>query len=321
MSYLTNLGNLKVDHVSIISIENLTKNYGQVEALSGLNLDVKERAITGFLGPNGAGKTTTISIMFQFISQDSGEVNIFDMDVRRHIEEIKKRIGYIPDASLPPIRGSKLLKHTALSAGISGSEFTIKLDSVLKLIGGKSFVDRNTKNLSKGQKQRIKVANAIITDPELIIADEPTTGLDPVSRQSLLTLFKKLNNEDGKTIFFSNHVISEIEKICNNVIIISKGKVALEGTIHDIINELPVTNSYSLGVEGISEKELVQLPHIETVIDLGNNMFNIKTNENYNHSSPEFLKSVISMPNVVINHFSKEMLQLEDIFMEVTSDE
>lgn len=306
--------------MSLISIENLTKNYGKVEALRGLNLDVKERTITGFLGPNGAGKTTTISIMFQFIRQDSGEVNVFDMNVKHHIEEIKRKIGYIPDASLPPIKGSKLLKHTAISAGISGSEFTAKLDSVLKLIGGKSFVDRNTKNLSKGQKQRIKVANAIITDPELIIADEPTSGLDPVSRQSLLTLFKKLNGE-GKTIFFSNHVISEIEKICDNVIIISKGKVAIEGTIHDIISQLPVTNSYSLGVEGIAELELQQLPHIETVTNLGNNMFNIKTNENYDHSSPEFLKAVISMPNVIVNHFSKEMLQLEDIFMEVTSNE
>jgi len=130
-----------------------------------------------------------------------------------------------------------------------------------------------------------------------------------------------VNQEEGKTIFFSNHVISEVEKICDNIIIISNGKIALEGTIQQIINQLPVKNTYSIGVEGINEAMLSQLPQVETISNLGNNMYTIKTNESYENETPEFLKVLVNMPSVSVHHFSKEVLNLEDIFLEVASNE
>ncbi len=304
--------------MSVIEVSNLSKSFGSVQALDNISFDVKEGSIIGFLGPNGSGKTTTIKIMMQLLHQDSGTVKIFGDDVSKNLQEIKSKIGIIPDADLPKVKGHTILKHTGRYAGLQGQALDKRIQETISIVGGKSFYKRKTQTFSKGQRQRIKIANALMTDPPLIIADEPTAGLDPVSRRQFLKLVENLSAE-GKTIFFSNHVISEIEKSCDELIILSEGKIVSQGTIKSILSSIPITNTYNLYLEGIGEDDLKELPGVETVEKLKNEQIIIKTSGGAN--TPEFLKVLVNNPDVKITSFSKGQLDLENIFLKVVENE
>ena len=197
--------------MNAISVQNLSKKYGRgskaVQALDDVSFDVPEKSIYGFIGPNGAGKSTTIGILLQFLYQDSGKVFLFDQEVNnKNLPFLKQKIGLIPDADLPNITGIKFLKHTAFYHGLQGNKLKEHLRYLIDLTDSRSFIGRNTKKLSKGQKSRIKIANSLIGEPSLIIADEPTAGLDPLARMQFLSLISRLR-DSGVSIFFSNHII------------------------------------------------------------------------------------------------------------------
>jgi len=304
--------------MSIIEVENITKNYGTVQALDDISFEVSKKSIVGFLGPNGAGKTTTIGILMQFIYQDSGTVRLFEQDVATMIPQLKQRVGLISDSSLPEITGYKLLKHTGRYGGLRGKELEDRVTSMVQVVGAQSFYERPTQTLSKGQKQRIKIANALMNDPELIIADEPTAGLDPLSRREFLNLIENLVENHGKTVFFSNHVISEIEKICDELIILADGKIVNQGSMREIISGLPPSNTYSVFAEGITPEQIRTLTNVEEVSIARNGEYIIKTRETNKHT-PEFLREMIEDQSVSINYFSREQVDLEDLFLEVTN--
>jgi ABC-2 type transport system ATP-binding protein len=306
--------------MSIISVNNLKKTFGRsvdqrVVALDGISFDVEEGSIVGFLGPNGAGKSTTIKIMLQLLYADAGTVEIFGRNVSEELIKIKRRIGIIPDADLPNLRGERLLRHSARFSDLSGQQLHKRVNEVIQTVGAKSFVQRKTHTMSKGQRQRIKIANALVNDPELIIADEPTAGLDPVSRRSFLNLIDDLVHKEGKTIFFSNHVISEVEKICDKLIILSKGNIVIQGTLTEIMAELPVSNTYSLTAFGVGEEEISRMPDVIKAEKIRNGVIEIKTDND--KGTPEFLKLLVNDPKVQIQSFNRGNLDLEEIFMEV----
>lgn len=298
----------------IIEVEDLQKTYGKTEALRGINFSVPEKQIVGFLGPNGAGKSTTIGILMQMIRADAGNAYLFGEDVRLHGPSVRKRVGLIPDAALPNISGQQLLKHTGWHLGHSGSELREQIIRVIDLIGGSSFYARNTKTMSKGQRQRIKIANALLSDPELIIADEPTAGLDPVSRQTLLKLFSELVNDQGKTVFFSNHVISEVEKVSDHLIILNQGEIQTMGSMEDIKARMAIPGMYRLDVKNIGEDQLRALSGVELVRMVSPHSFLIRTVEEENNI-PQFLKELVEQ-DIRIEHFSRKLLELEEIFTE-----
>ncbi len=306
--------------MNAISIENLSKTYGKgsgkVQALQNVSFEVPQGSIYGFIGPNGAGKSTTIGIILQFLYQDSGKVYLFDEEVNQSsLPYLKKHIGFIPDADLPGTTGIKFLKHTAYYHGYQGKKLREVLRQVVDLTDTRSFIGRNTKKLSKGQKSRIKIANSLIGEPALIIADEPTSGLDPVARREFLSLITNLSKDKGTSIFFSNHVIGEVEKICDQVAILSKGRIVANGTIEQIVHSLPVKNRFNIVVNNITLNELETLSNIKSVEQKHHNEYIIEITES-NGGVPLFLKELVQKP-VVLESFSRENINLEDIFLSV----
>ena len=306
--------------MNAISVENLSKTYGkgskQVRALQDVSFNVPKGSIYGFIGPNGAGKSTSIGIILQFLHQDDGKVYLFDEEVNQsNLPILKQYIGFIPDADLPSITGVKFLKHTAYYHGYQGKKLREVLRQVVELTDSRSFIGRNTKKLSKGQKARIKIANSLIGDPSLIIADEPTSGLDPVARREFLSLITNLNKKNGTSIFFSNHVIGEVEKICDQVAILSKGHIVANGNIEQIVHSLPVKNRFNVVVDNITLDEINTLSNIKTVEQTHHNEFIIEITET-NGGVPLFLKELVQKP-VVLESFSRQNINLEDIFLSV----
>ncbi len=298
----------------VIKFKNVFKSFGETKAINDLTFTIPRGSIVGFLGPNGAGKSTSIGLMFQFLRQDSGEIDIFGENVKENIINIKKRIGLIPDSELPKVKGETLLRHTGRFSTSSTKELNLKIEQMVRRVGAESFYKKSTQILSRGQRQRLKIANAMINDPELIIADEPSSGLDPISRDQLLKLFNHLVSEEGKTIFFSNHVVSEIEQVCDRLLIISRGKLVREGTYTDILEALPIKNRYALTAKGITAEELATYPDVVRVEVLRNGQFIVTvTNDD---QTPEFLKKLTEAPSITIYSFSKGMVDLSSLFKE-----
>ena len=306
-----------MNDMSAILVDELSKNYGSVRALDNINFKVQEGSIFGFLGPNGAGKSTTIGLLLQFLKPDHGEIRIFDEDITNNTS-IKRRIAVIPDADLPKISGLQLLRHTARYYGYQGKQLKDRLREIITRIGIRDYVSRSTATLSKGQKTRIKIANALISDPDLIIADEPTSGLDPFARREFLQLMTELVLEE-KTIFFSSHVVGEVEKVCNQLIILNQGRVVAGGTLSEISQHLPTSNSYNIWGSGITQHLLNQLTGVTDVTVVSPEHYTVVVEQT--ESTPRFLKELLDHDSISLFSFNKESMDLEEIFMQTIGGE
>ncbi len=215
-----------------IQTSGLTKYYGSSLGISGLNLEVKQGEIFGFLGPNGAGKTTTIRILLDFIRPSSGNARVFGLDSNRNSPKIKSRIGYLPGeyGMYEKMTGFEYLRFLG---SLRGYEKPPLRDSVIELLG--LDISKRIKSYSHGTKQKLAVVQAFMHDPELLILDEPTTGLDPLIQQSFYELMLEMKKR-GKTIFFSSHVLSEVEKVCDRAAILKEGKLIAVHEMADIKN-------------------------------------------------------------------------------------
>ena len=207
---------------------------GPVTALDNLNLEVQQGQITGFLGPNGAGKTTAMHVLLGFIKATSGYASIFGKDVQKSIA--RNRIGYLPEHpdSYRFMTGHEILKMTGHLFNIKGKTLNIRINEVLGLTGIEDAANRRIATYSRGMMQRICMAQALINDPDLVILDEPTGGLDPIGRLAVRKIINNLRDR-GKTIFFSSHELSEVELVCDQLIILSKGQVVAEGKASQLL--------------------------------------------------------------------------------------
>lgn len=221
----------------IIEIRNLTKKFKKLTAVNNLELTVYKGDVFGFLGPNGAGKSTTIRMLLTLINATSGSIKIFNKNLIGNRKEILSKIGAIvekPDFYLY----LTAYKNLEILAEISGMDIEKnKIYEILELVGLKDRAKSKVKTFSYGMKQRLGIAQALIHDPELIILDEPTTGLDPQGMKEIRDLIIFLSKEKGKTIFLSSHILREIELIATRMIIINKGEAKVEGTVEDLLNE------------------------------------------------------------------------------------
>ncbi len=204
-----------------VSTERLTKYYGRARGVSDLNLDIKPGEIFGFLGPNGAGKTTTIRILLDLIRPSSGSASVFGLNAQQQTVAIRKRVGYLPGefALYNDLTGSQLLEYFGALRG--GVEETI-VAALAERLG--SDLGRRIGELSHGNKQKIGLIQALMNRPELLILDEPTTGLDPLVQQEFYRMLEELR-DDGRTVFFSSHVLPEVERVCDRVAIIREGRL------------------------------------------------------------------------------------------------
>ena len=220
----------------IIQITSLTKKYKELTAVNNLTLSVNRGDVFGFLGPNGAGKSTTIRMLLSLIFPTSGEISIFGKPLNKHREEILRNIGAIVEK--PDLYGYlSAYKNLEILARTSGIDVTkSKIMETLELVGLEKRYKSKVKTFSHGMKQRMGLAQALIHDPELIVLDEPTTGLDPQGMKEIRDLIHYLSTEKGKTIVLSSHILYEVELVCNSMVIINKGKTVVEGSVQDLLN-------------------------------------------------------------------------------------
>jgi ABC-type multidrug transport system ATPase subunit len=221
----------------ILKVRGLEKSFGDFKAVDGLDLDVYRGDVFGFLGPNGAGKSTSIRMLLSLIKPTSGTIEIFGKNFENNRNYILRRIGSIvekPDF-YKYLSAKKNIEIFARLSGVSKSNSQI--DELIEFVGLKGRGDDKVKNYSHGMKQRLGLAQALVHDPELIILDEPTTGLDPQGIIDIRNLILYLSKEKKKTIFLSSHILSEMELIATRMAIINKGKCVAQGSIHDLLND------------------------------------------------------------------------------------
>jgi len=223
--------------------ENLGKKYGDFSAVESLNLEVKEGSIFGFLGHNGAGKTTTISMLTTLILPTAGRASIGGFDVVKDNLKTRNLIGYLPEnvTLYGDLSAVENLRFFGKLSGVRNVDASI--DDTLKLLEFKEWKNRKVKTYSKGMRQRIGIAQAILHNPKILFMDEPTSGLDPQGTKELRDILLMLNQERGTTIFMNTHLLSEVTKLCTDIGIISKGKLLLADSIENIEKAFPEEKS------------------------------------------------------------------------------
>jgi len=228
---------------AVIETNGLTKVYEgavksqDVHALTNLSLQVYEKEIFGYLGPNGSGKTTTIKLLLGLIFSTSGKMKILGKsDVGA--PEIRRKIGFLPEGAYYPdfLKGEEVLKYYGRLYGLGGKDLKRRIDKVLDIVGMARARKRLIRGYSKGMRQRIGLAQALLSDPQILILDEPTTGLDPIARKEIRDILSRLRDE-GKTLFISSHELLEVELISNRVGILSEGELQACGTLTDLLTD------------------------------------------------------------------------------------
>lgn len=300
-----------------VRVKNLTKIYGEQKAVDDISFEVKEGEIVGFLGPNGAGKSTTMKIATCYIPPTSGELTINGLDVERDSLGVRKIIGYLPEhnplyldmyvheylrfiGSLHHLHGKRLKERVALMVEMCG--LTIEQN---KKIG----------TLSKGYRQRVGLAQALIHDPRVLILDEPTTGLDPNQLAEIRQLIKDISRE--KTVIFSTHIMQEVQALCDRVIIIDRGKLVADSLVSELKSD--EEQVIYLIAEFAEEVEVDKLIAIEGVLDVAEqqkNQYVLKANANRD-IRPEIFKFATTH-NKVLLEMREEKQSLENVFQKLT---
>ncbi|HVN88134.1 MAG TPA: ATP-binding cassette domain-containing protein [Candidatus Binatia bacterium] len=234
----------------MIEVRNLTKRYGDITAVSDVSFTAQTGQILGFLGPNGAGKTTTMRIITGFLPATSGTVKVAGFDIFDESYEVRKRIGYLPEN--PPLYNdmsvTTYLQFVARIKGIGTRELSEALDRALQVCGLTEVSNRLLGHLSKGYRQRVGLAQALIHNPTVLVLDEPTIGLDPRQIIDIRTLIRELARD--RTVILSTHILPEVSQLCEKVVIINAGRVVLEGSIEDLTRDASLEQVFLRAVSG-----------------------------------------------------------------------
>ena len=310
--------------MNVIELDNITKDFRQHfwtpkrRVLDGITFSVKSGEVFGFLGPNGSGKTTTIKILFEILFPTLGAARIFGRPVGD--KESKRRIGFLPENPYfyDYLTAQQFLEFHGQLTGCSRSYIRKRIPEVLELTGMKGTNDIHLRNFSKGMLQRIGLAQAIIHDPDLVILDEPLTGLDPLGRKEVRDLMVRLRDE-GKSVFFSTHILSDVELICDRVAILSKGKVLKCGALDELVS---YDKKYvdmvwkSVGSELLSyiEKQSINLRHSADQIAFQISRQQDEDQASFEKRTHEILKKGVDS-GAVICSFSPREATLEEVFV------
>ena len=303
----------------MLSLNGIKKFYGRFLALDDLSLSIGDGALYGFVGPNGAGKTTAIKIMTGIMYPDSGTVTIDGMPAGPGNIELKRRTGYVPDSTgiYRNLKVSEYMSFFASVSGLSGLEARKRCETLLKYVGLSDREDFYVEALSRGMKQRLSLARALIKDPPLLVMDEPTLGLDPRTRYEFKEIVGDLSDQ-GKTVIISSHILSDISEICTDIAIIDQGKIAVSGNLMEVMKTVTNGNPVVISLNGKAAQAaafLREQPAVSSVM--------VKRNEimiNFTGSVEEealLLRSMIS-EGFPVRSFSREKGSLESIFMQLT---
>jgi len=237
-----------------ISIKGLTKTFGDITAVDNLTLDIPKGSAFAFLGPNGAGKSTTLKILTSLIKPTSGEAHFFNIDALEEPHEALLQIGAVVESAefYPSLTPSETLDYFGRLRGMNSDKISRNSNKFLKLVGLDNWSDKKIGTFSRGMKQRLAIAQALLHEPPILLLDEPTFGLDPRGMVEIRNVFKDLTKE-GKTIFFSSHLIGEIEEICDTLAIIDKGQVLFSDTMKNIMKKFKTDDLEEIYLKTITE--------------------------------------------------------------------
>lgn len=218
----------------MITVENLTKYYGDLCAVDRVNLQIRKGEIVGLLGPNGAGKTTTLRMLTCYLQPTSGTIRVHDYDIHEHSLQIKNLLGYLPESApiYPEMLVYDYLTFVADVRGLDGDDRLHQIRHLADLCGLAEVMHKPVSTLSKGYKQRVGLAHALMNDPEILVLDEPTSGLDPNQIAEIRKIIRQIGRE--KTIILSTHILSEAEATCDRIVIINKGRIAADGSTAEL---------------------------------------------------------------------------------------
>lgn len=307
-----------------ITIENLSKMYGPQKAVDSISFRVKTGEILGFLGPNGAGKSTTMKMITGYIGVGEGSIRIGDKSVTEHGDEIKRHIGYLPENN-PLYLDMHVMDYLAFCAALQGVEKSLIEERIRKMIrvcGLNAEKHKKIGELSKGYRQRVGLAQAMIHDPEILILDEPTTGLDPNQIVEIRNLIRELGKE--KTVILSTHILPEVEATCDRILIIKKGKIVADGTADNLRKMAEGQEILKVRIEdGPFDDVLSSLKKIRTaqrvdIIDKTINKFEIQSKDG--QSSKREVFNLCVQKGWMLTELIPLETRLEDIFRELTID-
>ena len=308
----------------MIRVENLSKNYGPVKAVSSISFDLDDGQVVGFLGANGAGKSTTLKIMTGYISPSSGNVYFNDQNIHDNTSEIQKDIGYLPE--LNPLYGEMrvhdYLKFISEIRGISKENFKSAFQKVVEECALNAVAHRTIGNCSKGYKQRIGLAAAMIHDPKILILDEPVTGLDPNQIVEIRQLIRKLGKE--KIVIMSSHILQEIQATVDRIIIINEGSIVADGSSDSLLSDTNAMTEFSMDVENADENDINDMKATIPSIDITSiskedtyTKINIKYPKN-NDPRSDIFNYAVDKGWTILEMFATKQ-NLEDIFRSLTS--
>ncbi len=303
----------------MLEIKDLRKKFGKFHALNGLDLHIPQGSLYGFVGPNGAGKTTSIKIMTGLLFADSGKVMIDGTDVSGGLNELKMKIGYVPDffGVYDNLKVNEYMEFFASCYGIDGLKGRTRYMTLLEQVGLEDKVNFYVDSLSRGMKQRLCLARALIHDPLLLVLDEPTSGLDPRTRFEFKEILKELK-EQGKTIFISSHVLSELSELCTDIGVIDQGKMILSGSMEEILRRVNATNPLIISVLGNKDKALTILKSQPCVQTIAVKDEDIRVNFIGDNQDEALLLQQLVDAEVLVHGFYREQGSLESLFMQIT---
>lgn len=306
----------------MLVIHNLRKSYGKYQALDGLSMNIGEGSLYGFVGPNGAGKTTTIKIMTGLLYPDSGSVLIDGIDALKEPQKLKERIGYVPDyfGVYDNLKVWEYMAFFASCYGVEGLKARKRSQLLLAQVGLEEKVDSYVDGLSRGMKQRLCLARAMIHQPKLLILDEPTAGLDPRTRMEFKEILLGLQ-EEGATILISSHVLSELSELCTHIGVIDGGKMVLEGEIEAINNQIHTSKPLIITLESGKDQAMSLLKEHELVRTISVRDQEIMVGFMGTSRDESALLADLIHAGVAVRGFMREPGNLEAVFMQITNGE
>ena len=308
----------------MIEVRSLSKFYGPRKAIDNLSFSVQKGEVVGFLGPNGAGKTTTMKIITGFMAPSSGEAKVAGFDVFESPIEVKRRIGYLPET--PPLYGEmtveEYLTFVARLKKVEKIRIPSLVDRAIKKTDLGSVRSRVIQNLSKGYRQRVGISQAIVSDPEVLVLDEPTVGLDPRQVAEVRDLIKSLAGEH--TIILSTHILPEVQAVCQRIIIINRGRIVAEDSLAGLTSRMAGGARVHLRVQQVNPQLAAALKAVPGVRDVVANgeagQFRVETEASSAGICPKLAEAVVKSSAGLLELW-EEKADLEDIFLKVTSNE
>ena len=308
------------EYINMIDVEGLTKDYGSRRAISDLTFNANKGEILGFLGPNGAGKTTTMRILCGYMPPTSGNARVAGFDVVEESMEVRRRVGYLPETVplYPDMTVFDYLKYMADLRRVPDSED--RVEDVLETVHMEDRAEGYIANLSKGMRQRVGLAQALLHEPDVLILDEPTIGLDPAQIREVRTLIQNIGKE--RTVLLSTHILSEAQQVCDRVLIINKGHIVAEDTPEQLQARLTGARRVVLNVRGEPEdldRLVGSVKGVTGVYPVEDGLVEFESTPGLD-VRPEVARAVIGAGYDLLE-MRPVGLSLEDIFLQLTSDE